>query len=402
MNKEKIPGIILIILALLLNPWILGYAVTEDNKINVVSIIIVIIFFEVLLLVFGVYTFQNQESFSKRRKEYFLLIISIVSTLILIECTLRIYPQVAGQQFTNAVHGKYNTNADGIYYYDSNTNISFMKPLFVATNYYNGYYWEHKTDSKGFRNEEESAHADIILLGDSFIYGHGVNINETVGFFLENMTGNSVVNLGRQGDTTYQELYVLKQFGLSYQPKYVLYFFYENDVIDLYVHNVNIDEFLANPYENSTWLNSPHKEWIEEKPSSLSLIFQKPYLMRAVSMVIQGRSVAQLKAKITNDSKGWNYTEHAIILMNNMSQERSMKLIIIPITPSSNEMRTKIEEIATRNNISVIDTREITDENPSFFLEHDGHFSPEGAMAMAKIIDEYLEDVESEKVQDMQ
>jgi len=40
--------------------------------------------------------------------------------------------------------------------------------------YYNRYVWTHEADALGFRNRGPIVPADVLLLGDSFIYGHGV------------------------------------------------------------------------------------------------------------------------------------------------------------------------------------------------------------------------------------
>ncbi len=55
-------------------------------------------------------------------------------------------------------------------------------------------------DRRGFRNAVSRDRAEVSLLGDSMIYGQGVDIDETVGHYLESEMGKSVVNLARQGD----------------------------------------------------------------------------------------------------------------------------------------------------------------------------------------------------------
>src|SRR5262245_34868180 len=76
--------------------------------------------------------------------------------------------------------------------------MHFMIPNLKTQMSYNGYVWTHESDAYGFRNRRTAIPADIVLLG-SYIYGHGVDFEFTVGHFLEQRTGLSVANLARQG-----------------------------------------------------------------------------------------------------------------------------------------------------------------------------------------------------------
>jgi len=45
---------------------------------------------------------------------------------------------------------------------------------------------------------------DIVLLGDSMVYGHGVYADGTSSHYLKNITGKVVANLGVQADYIHQ------------------------------------------------------------------------------------------------------------------------------------------------------------------------------------------------------
>lgn len=165
--------------------------------------------------------------------------LSLISTglvLLALEFTLRVHPALLGTGFANGVLSKYSTREGGIYYKDPNTGIYFMIPNFTTEMYANGYVWRHRTDALGFRNETLHIPADIVLLGDSLIYGHGVNVEHTAGYYLERLTNMPVANLARQGDCAYQEAYILTEYISLFKPRYVFYFFSPNDITDLYVY----------------------------------------------------------------------------------------------------------------------------------------------------------------------
>src|SRR5438046_6559742 len=94
-------------------------------------------------------------------------------------------------------------------YRDRTLRMNFMIPNFETTMYANGYVWHHQTDALGFRNATLHIPADVVVLGDSLVYGQGVDFEDTLGNRLEERSGLRVVNLGRQGDCALQEAYRL-------------------------------------------------------------------------------------------------------------------------------------------------------------------------------------------------
>ena len=114
------------------------------------------------------------------KRNIILLFGTIIFFLLIFEIVLRLHPLLLGQDFANMVLTKYHRGDDGIYDYYPALNMKFMKPNFSTINYFNGYEWEHKTDSLGFRNPSDRDKAEIVLIGDSLIYGHGVNQNQTI------------------------------------------------------------------------------------------------------------------------------------------------------------------------------------------------------------------------------
>ena len=94
----------------------------------------------------------------------------------------------------------------------------------------------------------------MVLLGDSMIYGHGVEETSTVRHHLEQALGRPVANLGMQAAGIHQEYQVLKRFGVPLAPRYVFLFFLVNDIFDLTVAltDQDMERFLALPVEDHT------------------------------------------------------------------------------------------------------------------------------------------------------
>ena len=164
-----------------------------------------------------------------------LILLATAVALGALELVLRARPTLLGAAYANGVLSKYTDGEGGIFYKDRQAGTRFMIPNFTTQMYYNGFTWTHQTDALGFRNQPLSIPADIVLLGDSYIYGHGLELESTVGVQLARLTGLSVANLARQGDCALQQAYLVTESLPIFEPRYVLYFFSENDIADLYV-----------------------------------------------------------------------------------------------------------------------------------------------------------------------
>jgi lysophospholipase L1-like esterase len=73
----------------------------------------------------------------------------------------------------------------------------------------------------------------VVLLGDSFTYGHGVEDDETFGAQLGVLLPElEVINTGVDGYGTAQQLLLLRDEGLCFQPDVVVVAFFWNDLAD--------------------------------------------------------------------------------------------------------------------------------------------------------------------------
>jgi SGNH hydrolase-like domain, acetyltransferase AlgX len=89
------------------------------------------------------------------------------------------------------------------------------------------------TDARGFRNRRELRHADVALVGDSYVEGAYVSDDETAAVALERRVGAVVANLGQSGYGTLQELKVVESVALGLEPRTIVWFFFEgNDLYD--------------------------------------------------------------------------------------------------------------------------------------------------------------------------
>jgi hypothetical protein len=123
-------------------------------------------------------------------------------------------------------------------------------------------------DKWGYRNTVDLKQADVALIGDSYVEGWYVSDTETTAQRLQTRLSRPVVNLGVAGYGTKQELLVLKMDAIRFNPRVVIFFFFEgNDLYD------------DNRFENS--LLSDTSNLMEKKPSPQELAWTQGWQQRS-------------------------------------------------------------------------------------------------------------------------
>ena len=111
--------------------------------------------------------------------------------------------------------------------------LSLHRPGFSGTCFFQGYWWHHQSDAFGWRNPETWDAADAVVLGDSMVYGHGVEESQTATHFMREISGRHVVNLGITGGSPVHHLANLRNFGLPLHPAVAIVLFFGNDLGDI-------------------------------------------------------------------------------------------------------------------------------------------------------------------------
>ena len=225
-----------------------------------------------------------------------LTLLTVVTLLLLgtLELLLAFAPGLFGEQRLNEVYSRYDIRPGGIYVRERRAGLRFMWPDFSTENYWNGYRWQHSTDSRGFRNPPGTP-TEVLLLGDSLIYGHGVEEPETVAAFLRSEWGVGAYNMGRQGAALFDEYVFLRTFLPELTPRSVVLFVFLNDFDDLEVYRT-AEQIAAMP-EIDQLDYAAIRQWAGELPGRLPAaprrwLWRRPSLRLLLSAAKELRSLA--------------------------------------------------------------------------------------------------------------
>jgi len=159
--------------------------------------------------------------------------LELLVTCAVLEGVLRLAAPYLGSNMCNELVRTYSTNAGGgIYFFEPVSRSNFTFPNENRRVAVNGYQWNYQTDERGFRNPPGTEH-EILLLGDSFMIGHGVEEPESAVAQLRQRYGWKIYNMARQGDTIWQEYMLFRFWFEELKPKHVIICAFGNDFWDI-------------------------------------------------------------------------------------------------------------------------------------------------------------------------
>lgn len=124
-------------------------------------------------------------------------------------------------------------DVNGIYYMDPRLGLTLPRPDFSTTCSWNGYDWRHRGDHSGFRNPKTLDTTDIAILGDSIVYGHGVEEGDTIAARLRSQMGLAVTNFGVTGASPVHYLAFSRNYALRLHPKALVIVIFANDLLEI-------------------------------------------------------------------------------------------------------------------------------------------------------------------------
>ncbi len=345
-------------------------------------------------------------------------VITLLLLLTFLEFYLRCFPHLLPNSLGNYISFGYNTGLSGIYQDNVEMKMALMRPNYKRTMYFNGRYWHHETDVMGFRNPVNRSSAYVVLLGDSMIYGHGVEETSTVRYHLETILQKPVANLGIQGSSIHQEYQVLKRFGVDLQPHFAFLFFLVNDIRDL-VNQLSDEEmrrFLSLHVDDHT---SPYFDIpkITHESFSLSTYLKEIYVFKSFNFFwkyVQTYLISPASAfenswesiiffqQNQRFLSAMRFHLYALKKIQNLSEKNGFHFVNVFIHtgvsyPDREEIYENIlEDYCRTQGIHFYnlkdDTKLAMARGEELFLKYDGHFTDRGARVVAGALAQVIQD----------
>lgn len=259
-----------------------------------------------------------------------------------------------------------------------------------------------RTNGQGLRDpawQDNESRPVVLLVGDSLVFGHGVEQADSFAVGLQNILGNGVrvVNSGHPGWDTRRELAWLRAEGLRYRPRVVVVGFVLNDVLS------NSGEFRFSPTAGG---------WLRYLPfPAISTTFQyllndPKFLFFRLGFGVPYGSVDHIGClRVGQCEAGWRATADLIRQLSAEVRSMGANLVLahLPTRPEAeidpalthyqhDLAARKLEAIAGQEGIRFLS---IPGLGTSSFFPRDGHWTPMGhrnaARALAPVVAESLD-----------
>ncbi len=155
----------------------------------------------------------------------------VVTPILPTELLLRVSRGLLRGRIGNYVHGGYHDEPEGIYTLDPHRGHA-LRPEVRRRMYWNGHWWRHDANVDGYRGPALTS-AAALFLGDSLVYGHGVETPDTLAPLYARLSARPAANLGLQGACLLQSLHLLREKGLRLGPAVVFVCAHPNDLADV-------------------------------------------------------------------------------------------------------------------------------------------------------------------------
>lgn len=341
------------------------------------------------------------------------VLVSLGIVVAIIGLVLRARPTLFGQQLGNYVFSRYGYSPGDLYFREPELGMNFMWPNHRTRAYYNGTFWDHRTDRRGFRNPPDRE-CDVLLLGDSLIYGHGAELEVGVSEVLHDRYGWSTYNLAQQGDSLYEAYVKTRLYVDELAPHTVIHFAFENDGWGLEVSR-SIEQIETTPeVERDDWQTLRERIDEEGRHRREPWFFeQEPAIrfFRGLFVEIEER----IRRKSESDTRSTlyatlqdprrrariqRYYDRVLPDLARQVQARGARLIVVNLDlPAgvSPEDRAAFREIVASASekaaVPFFDTGEAFADCIDCLIPEDNHLNAKGHAVLAELVDRWLRDL---------
>ncbi len=379
----------------------------------------------------------------KKLKNLTLMMISILVILLVCELIMRIF---YGTPSSEMAH--FSLSQSKYYQRDNEMMFAPRKNIRGEHNKKGSFSSTFQTNSRGLRDKEYKLNKTegikrIVVLGDSFTWGFGVNNDEIYTERLESILPNTeVINLGVTAYQLWQEIIYLKREGIKYHPDIVIVGFSLNDIWRESNRKRNLDsnanvgiEMISEQSNTESYffiLRQYLKKYIIQKSALCTFINDR---INTNKSLVKSLAYLGIKPPLTGFEKldmnitpalreypnslvqSWEATKSELRQLKRITADLGIRLIIVSI-PSVQSIQEKtfmhtitfsifetkdfdldkpyqlLKEFADKENIEVVIPvsvfRHMHKEGRVLYLKRDMHFNAAGHELFANAIADYL------------
>jgi hypothetical protein len=258
----------------------------------------------------------------------------------------------------------------------------YFEPNCQGTSPISGIKYAINEDGLRERERKKLGLGAVMVLGDSFVEGKGIEFSATLSQVLERKLKKTVINAGVRSRGPVLESLELKRLSQIYKPSLVIWVLNENDVFDdkfAYSLKRSVDQnavpltLSIEDFESVSWLSD-----LRAKLGSLGVIFDFPLYFA------YRRSVEKLVLRENTGFTVCGGVQRGIEIAR--KQKTPLFFVLTPLGPNS---ATKGMDFATilpcLAGETVLDLREALNQK-EFFLQGDTHLNPHGVEQMAELL----------------
>jgi len=332
-----------------------------------------------------------------------IILLQIVAVMFAVEITARIiFPDIANNSlYLKRAYSRLLNSA--VTFKPDSDNYSHKYGFTLSSNAENTrtsseFTYTRKTNSAGFRTKEvQPGNADeyrIMLLGDSMMFGVGVEESDMISSLLEDHgePGLSVYNYSVSGYNTVQELIVAKEHVDSLKPDHIILgFFIANDLIP------NAIAFIDNEgnYSTSAEMKRKIKRNLKEH---LGLFFEST----ALRIVALRAYIPRLRYQIATSDDVISKSYALLREFDNLANDRDIRFSVVIMHPRDSVQGGIVEDWSNSRHagqliysfcmrdsidvLNIIDYMNTAEHKNNYFFKEDGHPNKQGNAVIAEAI----------------
>jgi hypothetical protein len=353
---------------------------------------------------------------------WFVLLLATV-TAAAFELLLRAWPGILKGAVANVAYTGYHWQRDGIYRLDPHRG-PVMRPSFRRRMYWNGHWWSHETNADGYRGQR-LVRADAVFLGDSMVYGHGVEADQAVPARFQARSGLRSANLGQQGACMVQQLLTFLETGVALRPRVVFVCTHPTDLEEVVRHYGagELARFVSGPPQEGSprpWVQPefrPRPPWDPVAFWSLhvALPMESSGVLGAVARGMRGKGKVVVVRRdpfvptpaeramgldglvppgLADRALPWHAHRYALGEISRACQRIGARLVLFDLgypDALSAAVQATAGELGATYSDAGRTVVERSGRGEPMYLKDDGHWAPEGADAMAAALLESID-----------